>query len=163
MREQDLIYKAFIDGHGAIDIKKSDLDQVAITYDPNGQPSSVIYMNKHYDVTVIDSEEGSTAILIDGIEMRVLLKRPVDLLVEELGLSKAKKNTISEVKAPMPGHVLDIHVSRGQTVAEGEALLTLEAMKMENTVKTNAAGVVEDIYVRVGETVSKGDLLFRLV
>jgi len=61
------------------------------------------------------------------------------------------------VSAPMPGSVLDVKVSAGDSVSEGDVLLILEAMKMENEVTSPAAGVIKSINVSVGATVNTGD------
>ena len=64
-----------------------------------------------------------------------------------------------DIKAPMPGKVLQVLVNAGDTVEEGQALLVLEAMKMENVIKAIAEGVVLDIPVSPGQAVEKGSLL----
>jgi 3-methylcrotonyl-CoA carboxylase alpha subunit len=64
--------------------------------------------------------------------------------------------------APMPGQVLKILVRTGQHVEVGEALVTLEAMKMEQTIRASTAGVVEAILVKTGDLVSPGDLLIHI-
>jgi biotin carboxyl carrier protein len=62
----------------------------------------------------------------------------------------------------MPGQVLKILVQEGQTVAAGDALLILEAMKMEQTIRAVTGGVVEVIKVRTGQVVSPGDVLVQV-
>lgn len=66
------------------------------------------------------------------------------------------------VNAPMPGTVLDVKVSVGQSVKNGETLLILEAMKMENEIAAPADGVVASINVTKGATVNTGDLMISL-
>ena len=64
--------------------------------------------------------------------------------------------------APIPGIVTSIAVSVGAKVAKGDKILTLEAMKMQTTLYSNADGIVEEIHAQVGETVETKDLLVRL-
>jgi acetyl-CoA carboxylase biotin carboxylase subunit len=64
--------------------------------------------------------------------------------------------------AQMPGQVLKILVSEGQKVAAGDALIILEAMKMEQTIKAMTDGIVEAILVKVGETVAPGAALIKI-
>jgi acetyl-CoA carboxylase biotin carboxylase subunit len=66
------------------------------------------------------------------------------------------------LRAPMPGAVLAVLVEAGQTVAEGQPLMKLEAMKMEHTIRTAAAGVVEAVYFAVGDQVGADELLVRI-
>ena len=64
------------------------------------------------------------------------------------------------VKSPMPGNILKINVSRGQKVNEGDVLIVLEAMKMENNIHADKGGVVKSICVNKGDSVLEGaDLL----
>jgi len=66
------------------------------------------------------------------------------------------------VKAPMPGLVLRIPVSVGETVAAGQGVLVLEAMKMENEIKAAAPGVIVGILVQPGQAVEKGQILLHV-
>jgi biotin carboxyl carrier protein len=63
------------------------------------------------------------------------------------------------LKAPMPGKVTVIQVSVGQSVAPGDGLIVLEAMKMENEFKAQVAGTVKEIRVAAGQPVNPGDVL----
>lgn len=68
-------------------------------------------------------------------------------------------NTIT---APMPGTVLDIKVNEGDTVGDGDVLLILEAMKMENEIMAPADGKVVSVNVSKGASVNAGDVLIVL-
>ena len=61
------------------------------------------------------------------------------------------------VTAPMPGTILKVHISVGDTVAVGDVLLTLEAMKMENEISSPFSGTVKNVYVKEGQSVNTGD------
>jgi biotin carboxyl carrier protein len=63
------------------------------------------------------------------------------------------------ITAPMPGLVLAIKVKEGDTVQAGQALLIMEAMKMENAITASYNGTVGRVYVREGDSISEGDLL----
>ncbi|MGA1583292.1 MAG: biotin/lipoyl-containing protein, partial [Saprospiraceae bacterium] len=63
---------------------------------------------------------------------------------------------------PMPGMVLDVLVETGQSVESGQPVLILEAMKMENIIKTASAGTVEILNATQGDSVEKGQLLVVL-
>ena len=66
------------------------------------------------------------------------------------------------IKAPMPGNILDVKVSQGQSVKKGDVLLVLEAMKMENEIMAPRDGVVASVNVSKGATVGTGDMLLSL-
>ena len=64
-----------------------------------------------------------------------------------------------KVNSPMPGNILDIRVKEGDTVKEGDILMILEAMKMENEILAPCSGKVSSIAVSKGTSVGTGDLL----
>jgi len=66
------------------------------------------------------------------------------------------------VKSPMPGRVIKIMVAAGDTVEVGQAMLVVEAMKMENEVRAKAAGTVGEVHVTVGQTVEGNAKLLTL-
>lgn len=66
------------------------------------------------------------------------------------------------LRAPIPGRIGAVRVVEGQDVEEGEMLLTLEAMKMENVVRAPRAGTIARVAVGTGETVELGDTLVEL-
>ncbi len=68
----------------------------------------------------------------------------------------------TEVTAPMPGTILKVNVTPGQTVSQGDTLVVLEAMKMENEVVAAADGVVGEILVNANDRVESGQLLLTI-
>jgi biotin carboxyl carrier protein len=71
-------------------------------------------------------------------------------------------NVVGALTAPMPGKILSVEVNRGDRVSRGQTLVTLEAMKMKNAIKSPYDGVVLEIAVRPEQTVAHGDLLVQL-
>ena len=76
-----------------------------------------------------------------------------------MGLENALTPKISDLKAPMPGLVLQVLVNPGDTVAKGDKILVLEAMKMENAIKSPTDGIISDVFVKQGLAVDKNQLL----
>ena len=66
------------------------------------------------------------------------------------------------INAPMPGNIVNVMVKAGDTVAKGQVLLVLEAMKMENEIMSPRDGVVAGVHVSKGESVDSGKLLVSL-
>lgn len=77
-------------------------------------------------------------------------------LLRELGATAAAISRSGLVVAPMPGLVLEVSATVGKAVLEGEGLVLLEAMKMENQIKSPVAGRVEAVMVEAGQTVERG-------
>jgi len=67
-----------------------------------------------------------------------------------------------ELKSPLPGTILDVCVAVGETVREGQIVLILEAMKMENNIQTEYGGKVEKIHFRKGDSVLEGDVILTI-
>jgi len=65
----------------------------------------------------------------------------------------------TSIKAPMPGSVIDVKVKPGDIVQDGDVLIVLEAMKMENELTSSIAGTVTEVLVKKGDTVNSGDPL----
>lgn len=68
----------------------------------------------------------------------------------------------SAVKSPLPGTVLDVKVSVGQTVKKGDVVMLIEAMKMENEINASKDGKITNVYVAKGAKVEQGSPLFDL-
>ena len=79
-----------------------------------------------------------------------------------MGLLTSTSQKVNSVKAPMPGLIIDVMVTAGQTVSEGTPLLVLSAMKMENIILSQGAGIVKSIAVKIDDTVEKGQLIIAM-
>ncbi|MBR1798475.1 MAG: acetyl-CoA carboxylase biotin carboxyl carrier protein subunit [Bacteroidales bacterium] len=64
-----------------------------------------------------------------------------------------------KVTSPLPGTILDVFVNVGDTVKEGQTVVLLEAMKMENNIDAECSGVVKEVKARKGDSVMEGDVL----
>ena len=113
--------------------------------------------NRVYEVEV---EEGS-AVLLNEYEAASPAPAAVSAPApkQESAPAPAPSGDGNADKAPMPGHILTISVTVGQKVSEGETLLVLEAMKMENEVTADRSGTVTGIIAAKGQTVETGDPL----
>ena len=113
--------------------------------------------NRVYEVEV---EEGS-AVLLNEYEAASPAPAAVSAPApkQESAPAPAPSGDGNAVKAPMPGNILKISVTVGQKVSEGETLLVLEAMKMENEVTADRSDTVTGIIAAKGQTVETGDPL----
>lgn len=116
--------------------------------------------NKAIPVVVSNVEGAKTfQFEIEGEKYNINLKDKYDLLLKSLGMDQLMTAKVEDIKAPMPGLVLDIKVEVGQEVKKGDALMVLEAMKMENMIKAPADGVVKSIEVEPQQAVEKNTVL----
>jgi acetyl/propionyl-CoA carboxylase alpha subunit len=121
----------------------------------------VIKDDRSYTVEVIkaDPTTKSFVISVNGNKYTLDVKDKYDELLHSLGMDNAGSGKVSDMKAPMPGLVLDVRVGEGTAVKKGDALLVLEAMKMENILKSPADGVVKKVNVKKGAAVEKNQVL----
>ncbi|MCM0060426.1 MAG: acetyl-CoA carboxylase biotin carboxyl carrier protein subunit [Algoriphagus sp.] len=91
----------------------------------------------------------------------VKLKDRFDVLLEQMGMNTSGAGSLKEVKAPMPGLILDLNVAPGDQVKKGDVLLILEAMKMENSIKSPGDGVVKEVKVSLKQSVEKNQVLVQ--
>jgi biotin carboxyl carrier protein len=108
-----------------------------------------------------DRETKSYEIKIGTNTYRVVLLDKVDELIKEMGLTIGSGLQVNSLEAPMPGLILDIQVSAGDKVKEGDALLILSAMKMENNILSPRDGVIRTVLIAKGDAIDKGQLLIE--
>jgi biotin carboxyl carrier protein len=99
---------------------------------------------------------------IEGESFDVEIKDELDQMLEQMGFGIAASKQVKDIKAPMPGLVLEISVEEGQEVKKGDRILILEAMKMENSIMIHADANIKKIVVKAGQAVDKGQLLVEL-
>jgi acetyl/propionyl-CoA carboxylase alpha subunit len=130
-------------------------------HDAGSNRFHVIRDHKSYDLEILhaDLEAKTMTVKVNGRDYEVALTDRYDELLKSLGMDKAMSSKVNELKAPMPGLVLDVRVSEGQAVAKGDALIVLEAMKMENILKSPADAVVKKIIAKKGTAVEKNQVL----
>jgi biotin carboxyl carrier protein len=99
---------------------------------------------------------------IEGEMFDVEIKDQLDQMLEKMGFGIGGGKRVVDIRAPMPGLVLQIPVTEGQEVKEGEPILILEAMKMENSIMLNGDAKIKKIHVKNGQSVEKGQVLVEL-
>ena len=125
--------------------------------------SHIIYKNKSYRAEIVKADPVTKSFVykINGRQYTVEVKDKFDLLLEKMGLTNTNAGKINNIKAPMPGLIIDLKIKVGDAVKIGEPLLILEAMKMENILKSPGEGIVKTVKVKKGESVEKGQVLIE--
>lgn len=124
---------------------------------------NLLIKNRSVNVTLLEEPAcKKISVEIDGEVYETCIQDGLDQMLDAMGFSAAATKHIKEIKAPMPGLVLEVAVQEGQQVNEGDKLLTLGAMKMENSITILAAAVIKRIPVKAGQAVDKGQVLIEL-
>jgi len=140
------------------------MDGKAFQLDIAGQDGNrfhVIRAHQSYDVEIVAHDRAAKTItmMVNGRNYTAQIGDQYDALLKSLGMDKVGASKVNELKAPMPGMVLNILVSEGQAVKKGDALIVLEAMKMENILKSPGDGVVKKVAAVKGTAVEKNQVL----
>ncbi len=156
-------YDITVNDQHTIEIGKEQINNLDMIQQPDGT-YHLLYENESYQIKVLEQDTGNKQLklLVNGQAYHLKIEDEYDQLVRQLGLEIVKSQKVNEIKAPMPGLVLEVSVEVGQTIAKGDPLLILEAMKMENVIKSAGDGVVEEILIDKGAAVEKGALLIKL-
>jgi len=122
---------------------------------------SLLLDGKSYEL-LVEEREGKYRINLDGITYEVTVEDERELLLESLRKT-TQEEKILEISAPMPGLVMAVEVKPGQKVNAQQGLMILEAMKMENEIRSPREAVVKEIRVKKGEPVERNQVLLLLV
>ena len=129
--------------------------------DPKGF-SYIVWKNKKYMLDVIEKKQNRYTILVNGVWHSFTVETPVSLKRKRYLAQQADASSLVSIEAPMPGKIIDIMVEEGADVKEGEPIIILEAMKMQNEINSHITGIVKSVSVKKNETVMKDDVLIEI-
>ena len=150
-----------------IDINKENeivLDGEVINADMQQMPDTLMYSiiidGKSHDVRLSEGD-GVYVVQLGGQIYEVVVE---DERTRRLAGLKGNVALTGEaiLKAPMPGVVVEVPVTTGQEVAQGDIVIVLESMKMQNEFKAPRAGTVHMIYVAAGDKVEQNDTMITI-
>ncbi|MFC0604993.1 acetyl-CoA carboxylase biotin carboxyl carrier protein subunit [Winogradskyella pulchriflava] len=156
------MYKVKVNASHQFDISKQDVDGLdSVESSPNN--FHVLDKSTSIKSTILDSDFNSKVytVKVNNNTYKVNIHDALDQQIEALGFEIGASKAVSDIKAPMPGLILEITINEGAEVKEGDALLILEAMKMENVLTSPRDGIIKSIKVNKGETVDKNALLIE--
>lgn len=137
--------------------RRLDADFVRL---PDGRVWSLLVDGRSYEVRVVE-EDGGLRVTWQNQTVPVEARHPLEKMLSQQGAARAR--TAGEtIAAPMPGAVVAIRVRPGELVQAGQAVVVLEAMKMQNELTAHTGGVVAEVLVAEKAAVSAGQALVRL-
>ena len=123
----------------------------------------ILYNNRSFNAEVLEADYQTKSFLIkiNKSKYSISLKDRFDILLDQLGMSNASAVKVNDLKAPMPGFIVDIKVQVGDTVKKGDTILILEAMKMENILKASGDGKIKAIKIVAKQNVEKNQVMIE--
>ena len=142
---------------------QEDVDQADVIETGEGE-FNIIRNGRSVNVKLLESDETgkNLKVEVEGEFYTMGIKDELDQTLDKMGFNNVSVKQIKEIKAPMPGLVLEVSVEVGQELAEGDRVLILEAMKMENSICIHASAKIKNILVKKGQPVDKNQVLIEL-
>lgn len=147
-------------GHQDFRMNANDINEIDIVLQNDAY--HVLSGNKSYKAEVISQDGKTVTLSINNNIHTVTIEDSLDLLIDQMGLNVVNEVILKDIKAPMPGLILEINVQPGQAIKTGDPILILEAMKMENVIKAAGDGVIKDILLEKGATVEKNQVIIEM-
>jgi glutaconyl-CoA/methylmalonyl-CoA decarboxylase subunit gamma len=120
------------------------------------------FKNKKYFAEIIEKSQNKYTVLLNGLSYNFTIESPISYRRRKYLEQHEEVRKLEVVTAPMPGKIVELLVEEGTIVKEGEAILILEAMKMQNEIITQVAGKIKKINIKPGDSVSKDEVLMEI-
>ncbi len=122
----------------------------------------ILWKNRRYPVEIVQSKQNKYEILFNDISYSFTIETPFSLKRKKV-LSKSRgKNDKENIIAPMPGKIIEVLVREGNEIQRGEAVLILEAMKMQNEIHSPVEGIITSVNVKANFNVMKDDVMVEI-
>jgi biotin carboxyl carrier protein len=155
-------FKAKVNGVFEYEITNQDLSDLD-ALEVSDSEYHILQNNKPYHAEIIASDFNgkSYSVKINNTTYSIRIANALDRLINSMGFAVSTSKIVNNIKAPMPGLILEINIKVGQAVKENDALLILEAMKMENIITSPRDGIIKSITAKEGDAVEKNYLLIE--
>jgi biotin carboxyl carrier protein len=156
------MYKAKVNASYEFDLSQEAVDQLDAV-ETSTNKYHILQNNDSIKANILskDFNKKTYSIKVNNNTYDVVINDALDQQIAALGFEIGASKKVNEIKAPMPGLILEINVEEAQEVKEDDPLLILEAMKMENVINSPRDGVIKSIKVSQGNTVEKNALLIE--
>ena len=141
-------------------IKGKRLD-LCIVENPDGF-SYIFWKKRKYQVDILEKNQNSYIVMINGVWYSFSIETPISYKRRKFLSKNGSSSKIEMVSAPMPGKILDILVEENTEIKQGEAVVILEAMKMQNEIISHVSGRVKKVNVKQNDSVMKDDVMLEI-
>jgi len=124
--------------------------------------SYIVWKNKKYLLDVIEKNQNRYTVMINGVWYSFSVETPISYKRRKYLEKHGEGSKKAVLYAPMPGKIIEVLVEEGQEVKEGDPVLILEAMKMQNEITSNVSGIIKAIPIKKDDSVMKDDTLIEI-
>lgn len=122
----------------------------------------LLWKNKKYPAEIVEKNQNKYHILINGVSYSYTIETPISYKRKKYLTKYSKDSKMELVTAPMPGKIVDVLIDENAEINEGDPLLVLEAMKMQNEIVSHVSGKIAKIKIKQEDTVLKDDILIEI-
>jgi biotin carboxyl carrier protein len=157
--EREILIEILDDRHILVDGIDYEIDFESVS---EHTVYSLLANNKSYEALVYESEEG-WQVLLHGSQYVLQVEDERERRLRASLGGGPSENVDYHLRAPMPGLIVTVPVSEGQSVVKGDVLIILESMKMQNELKSPRSGVISRVRIKPGDNVEQRDTLLSVV
>lgn len=157
--EREILVEIVDDHHVLVDGVSYEIDFESVS---EHTVYSLLANNKSYEALVYESDEG-WQVLLHGSQYVLQVEDERERRLRASLGGGPPENVDFHLKAPMPGMIVNVQVSEGQSVEKGDVLVILESMKMQNELKSPRPGKITRVRVKPGDNVEHRDTLLSVV
>ncbi|GAA4883303.1 hypothetical protein GCM10023311_01780 [Flaviramulus aquimarinus] len=155
-------FKVKVNNTFDFEVNKNDISNLN-TLQTSKSEYHILKEKKPYnaEITHADFNNKIYKVKVNNNTYNINIYNELDLLIKKMGFAHGTTKHVNDIKAPMPGLILEINIEASQKVKENDTLLILEAMKMENSITSPRDGIIKSVYAKKGEAVEKNQLLIE--
>ena len=120
------------------------------------------YKTKRYLAEIVDKTQNKYTVLLNGVSYSFTIESPISYTRRKYLEKHSQTDKLEAITAPMPGKIVELLVEENARIKEGDSVLILEAMKMQNEIISQVEGKVKKITVKPGDTVAKDEVLVEI-
>jgi len=141
-------------------VKGKKLD-IQILEEPEGF-TFLIWKRRKYQVDILEKSQNKYTVMVNGVWYSFTIETPISYKRRKYLSKTISSSRIENVTAPMPGKILDVLVEENSEIKQGEAVVILEAMKMQNEILAQVSGRVKKIRIQMNDSVMKDDVMLEI-
>lgn len=122
----------------------------------------LIYKDKKFQVEILEKNQNKYTVIINGVWYMFTIETPISYKRRKTLSKTGSVSRIENIMAPMPGKILDIMVEENSEIKQGEPIVILEAMKMQNEIISNVNGIIKKINIKQNDSVMKDDIMIEI-